>query len=117
MKNKCHIGQKTLRKGEIACNKQFLLFPKCFPQLYIFSALKCGIVGNGLMNKDLFRMDLHLPEAFCIIGIFNTSQTITASSLHSFPVQNQYPKNALGRIFFSSVLNLFPNNKFQTLPN
>ena len=33
-----------MRKGEIACYKQFLLFLQCFPQLYIFSASKCGIV-------------------------------------------------------------------------
>ena len=33
-----------MRNGEIACYKQFLLFSQCFPQLYIFSASKCGIV-------------------------------------------------------------------------
>ena len=33
-----------VRKGEIACYKQFLLFSQCFPQLYIVSASKCGIV-------------------------------------------------------------------------
>ena len=27
---------------------QFLLFSKCFRQLYIFSASKCGMCGNGL---------------------------------------------------------------------
>ena len=44
MKNKRHIGQKTERKGEIACYKQFLLFWQCFPQLYIFDASEWGIV-------------------------------------------------------------------------
>ena len=33
-----------VRKGEIACYKQFLLFPQSFPQLHIFSVSKCGIV-------------------------------------------------------------------------
>ena len=37
--------QKILRKGESACYKQLLLFSQCFPQLYIFSASKCGIVS------------------------------------------------------------------------
>ena len=37
-----------MKKGEIACYKQFLLFSKCFLQLYIFSASKYGIVCNGL---------------------------------------------------------------------
>ena len=36
--------ENIMRKTEIACYKQFLLFSQCFPQLYIFSALKCGIV-------------------------------------------------------------------------
>ena len=36
--------ENIVRKGEIACDKQFLLFSQCFPQLYIFSASKCGIV-------------------------------------------------------------------------
>ena len=36
--------ENIVRKGEIACTKQFLLFSQCFPQLYIFIASKCGIV-------------------------------------------------------------------------
>ena len=36
--------ENIVRKGEIACYKQFLLFTQCFPQQYIFSASKCGIV-------------------------------------------------------------------------
>ena len=39
-----------MRKGEIACYKQFLLFSQCFPQLYIFSSLKCGIVWKWVNN-------------------------------------------------------------------
>ena len=36
--------ENFVRKGEIACYKQFLLFSQCFLQLCIFSASKCGIV-------------------------------------------------------------------------
>ena len=36
--------ENIVRKGEIACNKQYLLFSQCFPQLYIYSESKCGIV-------------------------------------------------------------------------
>ena len=39
-----HRVENIVRKGEISCYKQFLLFSQCFPQLYIFSAWKCGIV-------------------------------------------------------------------------
>ena len=39
------IEKNIVRKGEIACYKQFLLFSQCFPQLYIFSASKCMAVG------------------------------------------------------------------------
>ena len=36
--------ENIVRKEEIACYKPFLLFWQCFPQIYIFSASKCGIV-------------------------------------------------------------------------
>ena len=34
----------SVRKGEMACYKQFLLSSQCFPQLYIFSVSRYGIV-------------------------------------------------------------------------
>ena len=36
--------ENIVRKGEIACYKQFLLSSQYFPKLYIFSASKCTIV-------------------------------------------------------------------------
>ena len=33
-----------VRKGEIACYKQFLLFSQCFPQLYIFLKMRHSVV-------------------------------------------------------------------------
>ena len=47
------------RKEEIACNKQFLLFSQCLPQLDIFSASKYGIVRlwvNSLPNNKIFDL-------------------------------------------------------------
>ena len=41
-----------MRKGEITCYKQFLLFSQCFPQLYIISVSKCGIVWKWVKNLD-----------------------------------------------------------------
>ena len=38
----CRV-ENIVRKGEIACYKQFLLFSQCFLQLYIFNASKCSI--------------------------------------------------------------------------
>ena len=40
-----------MRKEEIACNKQFLLFSQCFPKLYIFSA-SAALCGNGITLKS-----------------------------------------------------------------
>ena len=42
--------EKILRKGEIACHKQFLLFSQCFPQLYISVMLSqnAALSGNWL---------------------------------------------------------------------
>ena len=45
--------ENIVRKGDIACNKKFLLFSQCFPQLYIFSGSKHGIVCNGLIKSIL----------------------------------------------------------------
>ena len=50
MKNKClNRVENIVRKGEIACYKQFLLFSQCFPLLHIFSASKCGIVWRWVL--------------------------------------------------------------------
>ena len=38
-----HRVENIVRKGEIVCYKQFLLFSQCFPQLYIIRTSKCGI--------------------------------------------------------------------------
>ena len=43
--------ENIVRKGDIACYKQFLLFSKCFPQLYNFTVSECGIVLMGSMNQ------------------------------------------------------------------
>ena len=52
-----------MRKGEIACYKQFLLFSQCFPQLYIFSVSKCGIVWLWVNNwSDTFNPLPHNPD-------------------------------------------------------
>ena len=41
----CHNEiENIVRKGEIACYKQFLLFSQCFLHLNIFGVSKCGIV-------------------------------------------------------------------------
>ena len=37
-----------MRKGEIACYKQFLLSSQCFPQLYISEHQNVALCGNGL---------------------------------------------------------------------
>ena len=43
--------ENIVRKGEIACNKQFLLFSQCFIHLYIFSASKCLFSGYLFQQK------------------------------------------------------------------
>ena len=40
--------ENIMRKGEIACYKQYLLFSQCFTQLYIFNASNVALCGNGL---------------------------------------------------------------------
>ena len=41
--------ENMVRKGEIACYKQFLLFSQCFPQLYISLVREnVALCGNNL---------------------------------------------------------------------
>ena len=44
-----------MRKWKIACYKQCLLFSYCFPQRYIFSASKCGIVWKWVKASLLIK--------------------------------------------------------------
>ena len=44
--------ENTVRKGEIAWNKQFLLFSQWFPQLYTYSAPNAALYGNGLESES-----------------------------------------------------------------
>ena len=46
--------ENNVKKGEIACYKQFLFFSQCFLQLHVFIASKCGLCDNGVtLYKDL----------------------------------------------------------------
>ena len=40
--------ENIVRKGEIACYKQFLLFPRCFPQRYNLVRQNAVLMGNRL---------------------------------------------------------------------
>ena len=49
MKNKePYRVENIVRKGEIACYKQFLLFSQCLPQIYIRVRQSEALYGNGL---------------------------------------------------------------------
>ena len=50
-----------MRKGEIACYKQFLLFSKCFPQLHIFNVSKWGI--SSLMHFQMSAVSSSLDQS------------------------------------------------------
>ena len=43
--------ENIVRKEEIACCKQFLLFSQCFPQLYIWVCQNAALCGNGIMHN------------------------------------------------------------------
>ena len=52
--------ENIVKNGEIACYKQFLLFSQCVPQLYVFSASKCGTVWErDKISKVLTSISLH----------------------------------------------------------
>ena len=46
------MAENIVKKGEIACYKQFLLFSHCFPQLYMQHCVvmqNAALCGNGLI--------------------------------------------------------------------
>ena len=48
--------ENTLIKGEIACNKQFLLFSKCFlPYMALIFHFKCTLTLSQTTNFKLFQ--------------------------------------------------------------
>ena len=55
--------ENIVRKGEIACYKQFLRSSQCFPQLCIFSALNAVLCGNGL-KTNLIVINLVSTQVF-----------------------------------------------------
>ena len=68
--------ENIVRKEEIACYEQFLIFSQCFPQLYILTASKGVIVwelvNNSLPNisdfQQLYRKKRENTEAGGIVG-------------------------------------------------
>ena len=76
MKNKCHIGYKTVTKGEIACYKQFLLFSQCFLQLLVRQNV--ALSGNGLsiafpsMCPDFIALKLIMGILCCLTDLRNS---------------------------------------------
>ena len=86
-----------MRKREIACYKQFLLFSQCFPQLYIFSVSKCGIVwqlvntlASALTETSILYTDRHMDG--------RTDRVIPVYPQKTFVLQG-YNKN-VSLIFF-----------------
>ena len=84
-----------MRKGKIACHLQFLLIPQCFPQLYIFSVLKCSIVWklvNPFPNKPWFSnvcsvsllKTLWEKEKLLITSDFSFSPLVFSTHLENF---------------------------------
>ena len=106
-----------MRKGEIACYKQFLLFSQCFPQRYIFSVLKrhCVAMSKQPCRERLLlcSKSLNLP-IFPTIFKYNMGKGENAGNLYflHFP-QSLYPVTE--KLMFCVTMN-FPtgnalNNK------
>ena len=46
--------EKTVGKGEITCNEQFLLFPQCFKTLVLQAGKNKGLFGKGITLGFIF---------------------------------------------------------------
>ena len=131
-----------MRKGEIACNKQFLFFSQCFLQLYtsIFSVSKCSIMWSWVKQKLYVYPKpcdklLHLfkPKAF---GDFNQNMAWTAKvifhrveagktlkpfsklfQLHrghqcNYPFFHKIFLQSHWQLYHMTIINPLPNDKF-----
>ena len=55
-------GYKTLRKGEIACYEQFLLFPQCFRKISTADTYKDNtLLAKQIVCKILPNTKLRIP--------------------------------------------------------
>ena len=96
--------EKTVRKGEIARNKQFLLFPQCFlpnqiivsPFVHIsnivslldaeFEKPKIGISGKGLTSNFSFSHNVfyHKWHLYFLLTLSQTSPGFYVSAVQVF---------------------------------
>ena len=67
-KNVPYRVENIVRKGEIACYKQFLLFSQWFLQLYIFSALKCSILDLSKLKAFADDKSIETQNLKFILG-------------------------------------------------
>ena len=71
--------ENIVKKGEIACNKQFLLFSQCFsPYMALIFHFKCTLKCH--LQYDLIWTSLkfcRLVMGYCIPMIHDTKQAIT----------------------------------------
>ena len=57
--------ENAMGKGEIALNKQFLLFPQCFPKTNVMPTCKNkSLVGKGLISKFQLQLKARLMDDF-----------------------------------------------------
>ena len=58
--------ENTAGKGEIACYKQFLLFPQCFQRLVLQTCKNQGLFGKGLICCNAFTKEN--LKLFCVFS-------------------------------------------------
>ena len=74
-----------MRKGEIACYKQFLLFSQCFPHLYIYSVSKCWFCGYGFIHM----------QQWIFISLLRIKKTVGLTLYHTIPAFKDPKKRKL----------------------
>ena len=77
-----------VRKGEIACNKEFFLFSQCFPQLYILSTSKLGIVWKWVKAKVISWWSITYPSVLWLFHTINNT-TFLSKPIYYFSLIHQ----------------------------
>ena len=93
-----------MRKGEIACYKQFLLFSQFFLHLYIFLVCQnAALCGNGL--NDLQEVSVQGYEKQCLDLEFLPFPTMFLAFFRD-------KSHQLSPIISDALVNPLPDNKF-----
>ena len=79
--------ENIVRKAEIACYQQFLIFSQCFPQLYFLVRQNAASYGNGI-NDRAERKFLITRKVTIIFSLFHNILSRSRTNFMIYTIHN-----------------------------